>query len=77
MLVDGDPTKNIEDIRKISAVITRGYLTYPREIHQSMGIKPFVDQQPTLKQLQAVSASNPIGMNEGAMQRFFGAAKHD
>ncbi len=77
VLVDGDPTKNIEDIRKISAVITRGYLMYPREIHQSMGIKPFVDQQPTLKQLQAVSASNPIGMNEGAMQRFFGAAKHD
>lgn len=77
VLVDGDPTKNIEDIRKISAVITRGYLMYPREIHQSMGIKPFVDQQPTLKQLQAVSASNPIGMNEGAMQRFFGVAKHD
>ncbi len=77
ILVDGDPTKNIEDIRKVSAVITRGYLMYPSEIHQSMGIKPFVNQPPTLKQLQPVSASNPIGMNEGAMQRFIGTARHD
>jgi hypothetical protein len=28
VLVDGDPTKNIEDVRKVSAVITRGYLIY-------------------------------------------------
>ena len=38
VLVDGDPTKDIEDLRKVSAVITRGHLMYPQEIHQTMGI---------------------------------------
>ena len=77
VLVDGDPTKNIEDVRKVSAVITRGYLIYPSEIHQNMGIKPFVDSKPELKTLKPVSASNAIGANEGAMQRYFGTARHD
>jgi hypothetical protein len=44
VLVDGDPTKNIEDVRKVSAVITRGYLIYPQEIDAALGIAPFVER---------------------------------
>ena len=51
ILVDGDPTKNIEDIRKVVAVITRGKLIYPNEINQTLGIKPFVTGLPKLRKL--------------------------
>lgn len=39
VLVDGEPTVRIGDIRKAAAVITRGYLVYLREIHQALGIE--------------------------------------
>ena len=77
VLVDGDPTKNIADVRKVSAVITRGYLMYPHQIHQAMGIKPFVQNAPELKPLKAVSSSNALAGNEGARLRFVGRSKHD
>ena len=76
VLVEGDPTKNIEDVRKVSAVITRGYLMYPSDIHQNMGIKPFVTSKPELKKLEPVSASNAVGLNEGVVQRYLGRARH-
>ena len=75
VLVDGDPTKNIADIRKVAAVITRGYLLYPQEIHRTLGIEPFVKNTPTLKSLPPVSSSNALGANEGAMQRVLGMAR--
>jgi imidazolonepropionase-like amidohydrolase len=43
ILVDGDPTANIADIRKVALVITRGNAYYPSEIHEALGIKPFVE----------------------------------
>jgi imidazolonepropionase-like amidohydrolase len=55
VLVDGDPTTNIEDIRKVSAVITRGFLVYPHEVHKTLGIKPFVTGAPALKAIKPVS----------------------
>lgn len=76
VLVEGDPTKNIEDVRKVAAVITRGYLMYPSDIHQNMGIKPFVSSKPELKKLAPVSASNAVGLNEGVVQRYLGRARH-
>jgi imidazolonepropionase-like amidohydrolase len=42
IIVDGDPTSNIEDIRKISTVITNGKVIYPHELHVALGVKPFV-----------------------------------
>jgi hypothetical protein len=77
VLVDGDPMANIEDIRKVSAVITRGYLVYPHEVHKAVGIKPFVTGAPGLKALAPVSTSNALGINEGGMQRFLGTARRD
>ena len=76
VLVDGDPTKNIGDIRKVAAVITRGYLVYPHEIDKELGITPFVTDAPVLKALAPVSSTVAAGgAIEGSMQRFTGGAK--
>nr|WP_315255387.1 amidohydrolase family protein [uncultured Duganella sp.] len=78
VLVDGDPTKNIEDVRKVSAVITRGFLIYPQEIDAALGIAPFVSDAP-----KVVKAATPVavtygGSNEGARARIEASArKHD
>lgn len=68
VLVDGDPTKNIADIRKVAAVITRGYLVYPHEVDQALGVKPFVSAAPQVKTLAPVS-SNIAGSNDGVLGR--------
>ncbi|MRV75733.1 amidohydrolase family protein [Duganella sp. FT92W] len=68
VLVDGDPTNNIADIRKVAAVITRGYLVYPHEVDQALGVKPFVSAAPQVKALEPVS-SNIAGSNDGVLQR--------
>jgi hypothetical protein len=42
LLVDGDPTQNISDIRHIALVLKDGVAYYPAEIYQAIGIEPFV-----------------------------------
>jgi hypothetical protein len=74
VLVDGDPTKNIADIRKVAAVITRGYLVYPHEVDQALGILPFVKDAPVMRALPAVSSHIASGGNEGARQHLLGSA---
>lgn len=69
VLVDGDPTRDIADLRKVAAVITRGYLVYPQEVDRALGIVPFVAAGPDLKKLEPVSSSIAGGGNEGALQR--------
>lgn len=49
VLVEGDPTKNIGDIRNVSLVFTQGGVVSPSKIYQMMGIKPFVVNAPELK----------------------------
>ena len=51
ILIDGDPTRNIEDLRKVAIVITRGKLIYPNEINRALGVKPFVTNPPKLRSL--------------------------
>jgi len=41
VLIDGDPTKNISDIRKVKLVIKDGKLYDPAKIDAFMGIKPW------------------------------------
>jgi len=41
ILVDGDPTRDISDIRKVALVIKGDRAYYPSEIHEALGIKPF------------------------------------
>jgi hypothetical protein len=41
VLVDGDPTKDISDIRKVALVIKGDRAYYPSEIDEALGIEPF------------------------------------
>ena len=41
ILVDGDPTQDIADIRKVALVLQGGTAYYPAEIDEALGIKPF------------------------------------
>lgn len=45
LLIDGNPMQNIEDIRKIDLVIKANNYFYPFELHQQLGVKPFVEQK--------------------------------
>jgi hypothetical protein len=40
VLIDGDPTQNIGDIRKITTVIKGGKLYDPAAIEKALGITP-------------------------------------
>lgn len=77
VLVDGDPTRDIQDLRKVAAVITRGQIVYPKEVDEALGIKPFVGVAPAVKALEA-GPSNIAGSND-AVLRHIGAIgrKHD
>ncbi len=41
ILVDGDPTADIADIRKVALVIKNGTAYYPGEVYEALGIQPF------------------------------------
>ncbi|RFP24659.1 amidohydrolase [Duganella sp. BJB488] len=75
VLVDGDPTRDIADVRKVAAVITRGYVIYPREIDSALGIAPFVQDAPqVVRTAPAVAEINGAG-NEGALRRIDASAR--
>lgn len=72
VLVDGDPTSNISDIRKIALVITQGKLISPSEVFDEFGIKPFVEKPPTLHVLTKPVASTSASSNSVATSHVFG-----
>jgi hypothetical protein len=74
VLVDGDPTKNIEDVRKVAAVITRGFLIYPHEIDAALGIAPFVSGAPQVSSA-APAVAGYGGSNDGARARIDASAR--
>jgi len=41
ILVDGDPTRDISDIRKVAVVFKDGSAYYPAELYGEIGVKPF------------------------------------
>jgi len=43
ILVDGDPTEDISDIRRVCLVLKEGVAFYPAELYEAMGVKRFVD----------------------------------
>lgn len=77
VLIDGDPTVNIADIRKVALVITQGKLFSPNEIFESLGIKPFVVNPPTLRPLQNDKVSRRDGSGGGALPGWFGSTGHE
>ena len=42
ILVDGDPTANIADIRRVALVLKAGVVYSPAEIYPELGVRPFV-----------------------------------
>jgi len=58
ILIDGDPTQNISDIRRISLVMKEGVIYFPAEVYESVGVQRFVDP-PVLKTLSAAAESTP------------------
>lgn len=59
VLVDGDPTCDIADLRKVALVITQGQLIRPAELHKALGIRPFAQDAPKVvtRESQAVPAN--------------------
>lgn len=53
ILVDGDPTQTIADIRRVALVITQGRWLAPREVHEALGVRPFVDATPVVRRAGA------------------------
>ena len=51
IIVEGDPSLNIEDIRKVDLVITKGKYIYANELNDHIGVKPFVNQPINIKKL--------------------------
>ena len=49
VLVEGDPTRNIGDLRRVALVITQGKLISPSAVYRALGVKPFVDEMPGLQ----------------------------
>lgn len=43
ILVDGDPVRNISDVRRVSLVMKSGVVYFPAEVYESLGVKRFVD----------------------------------
>ena len=48
VLVDGDPTKDIGDVRKVALVLTQGKVVSPSKVYTALGIRPFVDAEPVV-----------------------------
>jgi len=57
-LIDGDPTRNIGDIRKVALVITQGKLLSPADIDVALGIKPFVQNVPIMREVTPTPAGS-------------------
>jgi Amidohydrolase family len=49
ILVEGDPTRNISDLRKVSLTMKAGAVHLPSEIYSAMGVKPFVEGAKVVK----------------------------
>ena len=75
VLVDGDPTRDIADIRKVAAVITRGYVIYPQEIDAALGIAPFVKEGPQPVRNTPLADTGHGGGNDGALRRIEATAR--
>jgi len=49
VLIDGDPTTDIADLRKVALVVTQGHWLSPKDMHEEMGIAPFVTATPAVR----------------------------
>jgi Amidohydrolase family len=67
LLVDGDPTRDIADIRRIALVVTQGHWLSPKALHEELGIVPFVQNPPVVREwVKAASAAQGPAGHAGA-----------
>lgn len=66
VLVDGDPTQRIGDLRRVALVITQGKVVSPSKVYEALGIKPFVDGTPEVRALAGPVASSGVAAPPGA-----------
>ncbi len=59
ILVEGDPSKNISDIRRVSLVMKAGALHIPADIYTALGVKPFAAAPPMEKAVTKVVVPTP------------------
>jgi hypothetical protein len=64
VLIDGEPTRDIADLRRVALVITQGRLIRPAQVHLALGVKPFVGDAPAL----TTHANAAIGDRNGTDQ---------
>jgi len=69
VLVDGDPTKDIADLRKVALVITQGQWLSPKELHEEMGITPFVASVPAVRRLERKEGDSGVAGAAGQRLR--------
>lgn len=69
LLVDGDPTKNIADIRQLALVITQNQLMQPAKLYQALGITPFVNASVPMKQFKAEQGHTGGSVGHGHYHR--------
>lgn len=55
VLLDGNPLEDIANVRQVALVLTQGGWVVPGELYQEFGIKPFVANAPTVRDVAAVS----------------------
>jgi imidazolonepropionase-like amidohydrolase len=55
ILVDGDPTKNISDIRRISYVLKEGVGYIPAELYEAFGVRRFTEPPQVLQRAQLLN----------------------
>jgi imidazolonepropionase-like amidohydrolase len=77
VLIDGDPTTNIADIRKVAMVITQGKIISPNEVYETLGIKPFVLNPPALKAVVKDKVSQRDEAGGSGLPSIFGSIGHD
>jgi imidazolonepropionase-like amidohydrolase len=76
ILVDGDPTTNISDMRKVAMVITQGSVVSPNQVHQALGIKPFVSNPPVVQSYPANQSASTSSGDMAGLPRSPTSAAH-
>ena len=62
IIMDADPTIDINNIRRVSLVIAGDKLIYPNEIYRAIGVKPFTEIAPmAIKSKQVIKGEKVLG----------------